>query len=179
MTDSHATLERARALHRQGRLPEAVPLYREVLNLEPRNVDALQLLGVALASMGDLERATVLLSAAAQLAPHSAGIQANLGGALSGRGRWQEALAAYEHALRSEPRLAAALRGQAAALMQLGRPRRPPRPSAKRYDSCRRMTRPGTAWAWCWSVWARAQKRAHTLRAPSSSMRPTPRHITT
>jgi Flp pilus assembly protein TadD len=122
MTDSHATLERARALHRQGRLPEAVPLYREVLNLEPRNVDALQLLGVALASMGDLQRATVLLSAAAQLAPHSAGIQANLGGALSGRGRWQEALAAYEHALRSEPRLAAALRGQAAALMQLGRP---------------------------------------------------------
>ena len=92
MTDIHATLESARALHRQGRLAEAMPLYREVLTLEPRNVEALQLLGVALASMGDFERATVLLSAAAQLAPHSAAIQANLAGALSGSGRWQEAL---------------------------------------------------------------------------------------
>jgi tetratricopeptide (TPR) repeat protein len=121
MTDSQATLERASALHQQGRLSEAVPLYREVLTLEPRNVDALHRLGVALASLGDFERATVLLSGAAQLAPQSAAIQANLGGALSSTGRWQEALTAYERALSSEPRLPAALRGQAAALMQLGR----------------------------------------------------------
>ncbi len=121
MTDIQATLASARALHQQGRLAEAIPLYREVLTLEPRNVEALQLLGVALASVGDFERATVLLSGAAQLTPNSAAVQANLAAALSGSGRWQEALSAYEHALRSEPRLPAALRGQAAALMQLGR----------------------------------------------------------
>ncbi|HEY2809298.1 MAG TPA: tetratricopeptide repeat protein [Steroidobacteraceae bacterium] len=121
MTDLRATLERARSLHQQGRLSEAVPVYREVLSLEPRNVEALQLLGVALAALGDLERATVLLSGAAQLAPQNAAIHSNLAGVLSGAGRWREALAAYERALTSEPRLPAALRGQAAALMQLGR----------------------------------------------------------
>ncbi len=121
MTDSQATLERARSLHQQGRVSEAMPLYREVLNHEPRNVDALHLLGVALASAGDFERATILLSGAAQLAPQSAAIQANLGGVLSSTGRFQEALIAYERALSSQPRLPAALRGQAAALMQLGR----------------------------------------------------------
>ncbi len=121
MTDSQAKLDRARDLQRRGRLPEAVSLYREVLTLEPRNVDALQLLGVALATTGDFERAIVLLGAAAELVPRNAAAQVNLAAALSGAGRWQEALAAYEGALRSEPRLPAALRGQATALMQVGR----------------------------------------------------------
>jgi Flp pilus assembly protein TadD len=121
MTDSHSTLERARTLHRQGRITEAVPLYREVLAHEPHNIDALQLLGVALAGTGDLERAVVLLAEAARLQPHNGAVQANFAAALSSAGRHPEALAAYEQALRSEPRLPAALRGHATTLLQLGR----------------------------------------------------------
>ena len=54
MSDIPSRLESARALHRQGRLSEAMPLYREVLTLEPRNVEALQLLGVGTGEYGGL-----------------------------------------------------------------------------------------------------------------------------
>ncbi|MBS0579927.1 MAG: tetratricopeptide repeat protein [Proteobacteria bacterium] len=120
MTDTQGTLERARTLHSQGRVADAVPLYREVLARDPHNLEALQLLGVALARSGDVERAVVLLGEAARLQPQNAAVQANLAAALSGAGRLPEALAAYEQALRSEPRLPAALRGHAATLLQLG-----------------------------------------------------------
>ena len=40
------TLERARALHRNGRINEARDAYIRVLKAEPENADALHLLGV-------------------------------------------------------------------------------------------------------------------------------------
>ena len=87
MADSGATLARARAAHDQGRLTEAVPLYREVLAREPGNTDALQLLGRAMAALGQTQQAVRLIEAAAQLQPSNPAIQANLGGALSAAGR--------------------------------------------------------------------------------------------
>ena len=56
MTGNAVTVAQALALHQQGRLAEAVPLYREVLTREPHNSDALHLLGLAVAALGDLEQ---------------------------------------------------------------------------------------------------------------------------
>ncbi len=121
MSETQFKLAQALALYQQRRVPEAVALYREVLMVEPRNVDALHLCGLALASLGDFQRSPILLDAAAQIAPGSAMIQANLAAALSGAGRAEEALAAYERALAIEPQLPAAVRGRAMALMHLNR----------------------------------------------------------
>ncbi len=53
MIGSSATLAQARTLHSQGRLGEAVSIYREVLAREPLNGNALHLMGLAMAALGD------------------------------------------------------------------------------------------------------------------------------
>src|SRR5579863_1203751 len=93
------TLTQARALHNQGRLPEAVALYRQVLTAEPRNSDALHLCGLAMASLGDPQNAVRLIGAAAQLQPNNAAIHTNLGSTLNAMGRLPEALACFERAV--------------------------------------------------------------------------------
>ena len=52
MTDNDSLLARANDLQQQGRLAEAVSLCREVLAREPRNCDALHLLGLLAARLG-------------------------------------------------------------------------------------------------------------------------------
>ena len=122
MTRSSATLAQAHALHNQGRLAEAVSLYREVLATEPLNGDALHLMGLALVALGDAPQALRLIGAAAQLQPGSAAVHANLGGALSVTGRYSEALSSYDRALALQPDLAVAHRGRGTALIHLGKP---------------------------------------------------------
>src|SRR5947207_418871 len=122
MTGNAATVAQALALHQQGRLAEAVPLYREVLTREPHNSDALHLLGLAVAALGALEQALTLLGATAQLEPANASVQANLAATMSQAGRYAETLACYERALALQPNLAVAHRGRGTALIHLGKP---------------------------------------------------------
>jgi len=122
MISSGATLAQARTLHSQGHLAEAVSKYREVLAREPLNGDALHLMGLAMAALGDAPQALRLIGSAAQLQPSNAAVQANLATALSGVGRHAEALGCYERALALQPDLAAAHRGRGAALMHLAQP---------------------------------------------------------
>jgi tetratricopeptide (TPR) repeat protein len=65
-------LQRAIALHNQGRLPDAAAAYRQLLVAEPGNPDALHLLGVALAQMGSPEEAIGLIRAAVKARPNAA-----------------------------------------------------------------------------------------------------------
>src|SRR6266853_1854015 len=122
MISSAATLAQARTLHSQGRLAEAVSLCRAVLAREPFNGDALHLMGLAVAALGDTPQALRLIGSAVQLQPCNAAVHANLGSALSGAGRHAEALPCYDRALALQPDLAAAHRGRGAALMHLGEP---------------------------------------------------------
>jgi tetratricopeptide (TPR) repeat protein len=122
MISSSSTLAQARTLHNQGHLAEAVSLYREVLAREPLNGDALHLMGLAMAALGDAQQALRCIGSAAQLQPSNAAVHANLGSALSAVGRHAEALRYYERALVLQPDLAAAHRGRGAALMHLGKP---------------------------------------------------------
>jgi tetratricopeptide (TPR) repeat protein len=121
MSAEAARLAQALALHQQGRLREAVSLYREVLAREPRNSDALHLLAQAVAALGDMQQAVVLMGAAAQLQPSNAAMQANLASALSEVGRYAEAVPCYDRALALQPNLAVAHSGRGTALMCLGR----------------------------------------------------------
>ncbi len=121
MTADTATIAQAIALHQQGRSAEAASVCREVLAREPRNSEAMHLLGVAAATLGDVPQALALIGAAVQLQPANAAMQTNLGSALAQAGRHAEAVSCYDRALALEPQLVVAHRGRATALLHMGR----------------------------------------------------------
>jgi tetratricopeptide (TPR) repeat protein len=120
MNMSNQTLAHARALDQQGRLAEAILAYRQFLTIEPRNGDALQLLGIALARVGNTGEAVEALAAAAAIKPGNPFLQANLANALNETGRPSEALAYYGRAVVLKPDFAAAHRGRGMTLLRLG-----------------------------------------------------------
>src|SRR5262245_28086415 len=65
--------------HQSGRLDVAAKGYREVLAIEPRNPDALHLLGLILHQQGDCEQAVRLIEQATMLRPGEALFFTNLG----------------------------------------------------------------------------------------------------
>jgi predicted O-linked N-acetylglucosamine transferase (SPINDLY family) len=117
-----ALLEQAHDLHRRGSLPAAATLYRRVLEMQPRNVDAMQLLGVVEFQSGRFGVAADLLQKAVGLAPGEAPLYGNLGLALQQLGRPAEALACQERALALKPDLVEAHNNRGNALRELGRP---------------------------------------------------------
>jgi tetratricopeptide (TPR) repeat protein len=121
MTDAKGKLARAMASHRAGRLAEAGALYRQVLEGQPNNVDALNLLGVLTAQGGDAAGAEGLLRRAVALAPRVADLHLNLGLALKRQGKAEEAIASFERVLGLEPEMAEALNNLGALLRELGR----------------------------------------------------------
>ncbi|TLZ15322.1 MAG: tetratricopeptide repeat protein, partial [Gammaproteobacteria bacterium] len=119
---STATLARALTLQNEGRVAEAVAMYRELLAREPLDGDALHLLGVAVARLGQTQEAVRLIGAAVQLQPSNAAARTDLANALSANGSHAEALPCYDRALALQPDLARAYRGRGAALLALGQP---------------------------------------------------------
>jgi len=73
--------ETAKALHRQGRLAEAEPHYRAVLQAEPGHFDAMEWLGALCAQTGRLEEAIGWLREAVARNSGSARLHSNLAGA--------------------------------------------------------------------------------------------------
>ncbi|MDR3733933.1 MAG: tetratricopeptide repeat protein [Acidobacteriaceae bacterium] len=96
-------LQQALAQHQAGQLAEAEALYRQVLAVEPRQCDALHLLGVVALQAGHAGAAVdlILQAIAVQGAiPHYHG---NLGEALRAAARPAEAVGAYRRALALDP----------------------------------------------------------------------------
>src|SRR5260221_14431946 len=74
----NATLEMAAELHRQGKLAEAAHQCETVLGSEPRNSQALNLLGVIRGFQGQFDDAVDCFSRAVALNPRSAQAHRNL-----------------------------------------------------------------------------------------------------
>jgi predicted TPR repeat methyltransferase len=110
------------ALHQQGRLAEAEPLYRRVLRTAPTNFDALHLLGVLCGQTDRFDEALDLLNRALTQRPDSAPALNNLGNTLGSLGRHQEAVEAFERALALRPDDPKALRNRGTSLRALERP---------------------------------------------------------
>jgi tetratricopeptide (TPR) repeat protein len=92
------------AEHQQaGRLQDAERLCRQVLQKEPRHVDALRLLGLLAASSGDLEDAEHLLRQALQEAPDHAAAMFDLGRVLKELDRPEDAADIYRQLLALQP----------------------------------------------------------------------------
>jgi predicted TPR repeat methyltransferase len=124
MTESLAAsfLQQAVELHQQGRYEPAQALYRQVLELNPRQFDALHLLGVIARQQGDMATAVDLISRAIAIDGAQANAHCNLGVALLDAGRAEEALASHDRALALNPSYALAWSNRGNALRRLARP---------------------------------------------------------
>ncbi len=113
------------ALHRQGRLAEALDLYRvaleEVPQAAPAGASAHHGAGLALAAMGRHPEALEHLQAACRLRPAWAAAHFNRGLVLRALGRREEALAAYREAASLDPGLVEAPFNAGNLLRELGR----------------------------------------------------------
>ncbi len=108
--------------HQAGRLTEAKRLYAEVLSREPKNVTALNLLGVIKHQEGDARQATELIEKALILKPDYAEAHYNLGIVLIDQSRLEEAVAAYRKALTLKPDYAEAHYNLGVALKEQDKP---------------------------------------------------------
>jgi len=89
--------------HESGDTEQAIRLYGEVLRALPDHVDALRLLGVALASAGRVRDGVVAAERAVALAADYPLAWSNLGTVLSEADRVEDALAAFRRACAMEP----------------------------------------------------------------------------
>jgi len=109
-------------MHRRGAVTDAAARYSQILKLEPKNVDALCLLGLAYGELKRSAEAVEFLRKATRLAPKHAVAHNFLGGALKELGRADEALASFDRAISHRPDLMDAYVNRAELLMALNRP---------------------------------------------------------
>ena len=115
-------LQTALEHHQAGRLTEAERVYRQVLQAEPRNVDALHLLGLVAHQLGMNAEAVELIESAHRFGRPRAASLNSLGKAYLGLGRPQEAKRCFRKALALQPDYAEAHNNLGVALRELGRP---------------------------------------------------------
>src|SRR6516164_1450713 len=115
------TIDQAKALHRMGRIAEAEAVYRSVLAHDPRQFDALHLLGLIRYQQGRAGEAYELLSRAIELRPGSPQALALFMAVLLALGRLEEALAACDRLIAINPRDLDALYNRAVVLSRLRR----------------------------------------------------------
>jgi tetratricopeptide (TPR) repeat protein len=108
-------------LQAQGKLDEAIALYRAALTRDPNDAVTRSNLGTALASKGQLDEAIIEYRRALDLAPNDADALYNLGNALMAQGNLAAAAGQFREALRIEPRFADAHLNMGNALAALGK----------------------------------------------------------
>jgi protein O-GlcNAc transferase len=116
-----STIEQGKALHQIGRIAEAEAVYRSVLVRDPRQFDALHLLGLILYQRGHLGEAHDLLSQAVKLRPRSPQALTIFMAALLAMGRLEEALTACDRLIAIDGRSLDALYNRAVVLSRLRR----------------------------------------------------------
>ena len=92
--------------HQKGQLSQAAGIYREILAKQPRNADALHLLGVICAQTGNQQGAAELIGKAILENPQVASYYSNLGLALQELKQFDAAVASYDKAISLKPNYA-------------------------------------------------------------------------
>ncbi len=116
-----SSLAEAVAAHKSGDLARAERIYRGILKRERQNFDANNLLGTLCCQQERFSDGLPFLERAVKLKPQSTGALVNLGHALAGMGRYEEAESAYRKALSQEPAELPACRALARLLMRSNR----------------------------------------------------------
>ena len=103
-----AKLMEAVALHQHGKLQEAQAIYESLISSNPKNADALHLLGVATAQAGKHQLAAELIARAIAVDPDNPAYYINRGNSLKELKQFIMAVASYDKAINLEPEFAEA-----------------------------------------------------------------------
>ena len=113
------SLKEAVELHQQGHLVQAEALYRRIIEVEPKNSDAIHLLGVIATQTGHLQSAVELISQAIEINPRVAAYHSNCGSAFNKLKQFEAAVESYDKAIALEPSYADAYFNRGNALVGL------------------------------------------------------------
>ena len=94
-------LQSAMALHQSGRLMKAASLYKQVLDVDPKNVDALHLLGLVFHQSGQSATAIKLIKQALEVSPNQSDYLRNLADILRESGQFKESVQIYRRIIDS------------------------------------------------------------------------------
>ncbi len=119
---SAGQLQQALTFIHSGQLPQADALCRQVLSLEPRNFNALQLLGHIALQRCDYGEAAKWLSAAGSVNPANASVHSNLAVALLALRRPRDALECCDRAISLKPQFPEAHCNRGNSLCALDQP---------------------------------------------------------
>lgn len=114
-------IQKAIDLHKAGKLGEAAAMCQRVLQLDPRQVGALHLMGHIALQTGAPEIAVGSLNRALVMAPNAPAILSDLGRALADLGKHTEAISAFRKSLLKAPDDAKTHIGLAEAQLNLGK----------------------------------------------------------
>jgi tetratricopeptide (TPR) repeat protein len=103
MANLGQALDLAVEQHQAGNLRQAEQLYRQVLAVDPLQMDALHLLGVVAHQTGHNEQAIEYIDRAIAVDPRRAPFHNNLGAAYQALGRLEDAVTCYQRALQVNP----------------------------------------------------------------------------
>ncbi len=95
-------------LYQKEQLEKALPIYREILTLEPKHGDTLANMGVILRRLGQTKEAITCYRRFLKLNPKIGEIWCNLGNALQSIGNLEEAKSAFKQAIVIKPNLSLA-----------------------------------------------------------------------
>lgn len=116
-----AELERGKELLIEGRLADAADVFRAMLDTNPEDADALNLLSVVFQSAGNFDMAVQLSREACRIVPDFFAFYVNYGNALQKAGTLEEAVEAFAKAAELNPKDATAAGNVANALNELER----------------------------------------------------------
>ncbi len=116
-----AKMQEGISAHNAGNLDRAQSIYEEILSIDARNFDALQLLATLAAQSGKFERAVELFSQALKINDKNAYVLNNFANALQEVGLVQKALESFDKAIAANPKYAEAHSNRGNILQKLGR----------------------------------------------------------
>lgn len=116
-----ALFQKAMTFHREGRLPEAEKIYRDLLIQAPQHFDLLHMLGVVCWQQGRGDEGLLLVDRALAIQPQNAPAYSNRGNILRDLGRLEEAVQSCTRAIELDPRFAVAYCNRTTALLAMGR----------------------------------------------------------
>jgi predicted O-linked N-acetylglucosamine transferase (SPINDLY family) len=114
-------LQLAVRFHQNGDVAKAEALYKDVIRSQPKNADAIYLLGVLYAQQGRFEPAAASFGKAARVKPDFVDAHYNCGVMLNALGRHVEALTNYGKVLTLKPDHSGALQNRAGSWFELRR----------------------------------------------------------
>ena len=107
--------------HQSGRLEQAEEGYRKILQKNPRQPDALHLLGVVAHQAGENEAAVQLMSQAIAVRPNDPDVHNNIGEAYRALGKFDDAITHYKRAQSLQPANPGAYCNMGSALIGQGK----------------------------------------------------------